>query len=145
MLEGVIVPAGVFLNGILAGIFLCSCLVEHAARTLSGSHWIAYKQAKEAVFGPVMPVLFGVVLISSIVVAVMGPHRFAFSTTCVLLILALLITVLIHLPLNKLFQGWSTDALPDGWDHARDRWRKWNWVRCAFAVAAFCATLLKVG
>ena len=131
----------VLLNGLLAGTFLGSSLVEHSARVLNGPDWLAYKQAKEAVFGPVMPVFFVIVFISSLLIAVLGPQKQAFGITSALLFVALVITVVVHLPLNKQFQGWSTGCLPSGWDRARRRWRNWNWARSACAIAAFTAAV----
>ena len=139
MTEGSTAAIATFLNGLLAGIFIGSCLIEHAMRTLNAPDWIAYKQAKEALFGPVMPVVFAVVLIATVVLAFLGPHRVAFATASLLLVAALLITVAVHLPLNRAFGGWSAEAHPPDWSPARRRWRDWNWVRGGLAVLAFAA------
>ena len=136
-----IIVAVLFLEGLLAGLFLGSSLVEHAVRRLDATSWIAYKQAKEKLFGPVMPVLFGATLLGAILVAMLGrqpPHMVAAT----LLAAVLVITVRVHLPLNRLFEGWSPEIPPPGWSDARRRWRDWNWFRCALAVFAFAAALM---
>ncbi|WP_375397576.1 anthrone oxygenase family protein [uncultured Sphingomonas sp.] len=131
----------VFVDGLLAGVFLGSCMVEHAARKLGAAAWIPYKQAKEAVFGPVMPIFFGIGLIVCVVAAVLT-GRAAVIAAALLLVVVLAITAIVHLPLNKLFQTWSPTAFPADWDDSRRRWRDWNWVRGVLAVIAFGATLV---
>lgn len=129
------------LEGVLSGVFLCSALVEHAERTLDAPAWIAYKQAKERVFGPVMPVFFGVTLASSILGAALPPLRVGPIAVVLLLAAALAITVSVHLPLNKVFQSWSSMSFSPQWKDDRRRWRDWNWARCALALGAFGVAL----
>lgn len=63
----------IFVDGLLAGLFIGSSLVEHAAASLKPSPWIAYKHAKEAVFAPVMPAIFMTCLLSTFAAAILLP------------------------------------------------------------------------
>ena len=52
------------------------------------------------------------------------------------------ITIGVNVPLNRLFAGWSPDALPSDWRNHIDRWNFAHSLRAATAVAAFgCAIL----
>ena len=124
-------------EGVNAGIFLGSCLIEQAARTLSSSDWLAYKQAKERVFGPVMPAYFGLTLILSIIATVLSDAAVNHALSTLLLTGALIITVAVHLPLNTRFERWQPTTMPGDWDKDRTRWRNWNWVRGLLALMAF--------
>jgi uncharacterized membrane protein len=129
-----------FLQGVLAGVFLGSALVEQAMAVLEAREWVAYKQAKERLFGPVMPAFFGVTLLAGVATLVLAPGTTA-GVAVGLLVAALVVTVVVHLPLNRVFQSWSPDAAPAGWNGLRARWRSWNWVRCAMAMAAFAVVV----
>ncbi|MCW4116393.1 DUF1772 domain-containing protein [Aurantimonas sp. MSK8Z-1] len=135
----------VFLEGVLAGVFLCSAMVEQAERALPAPEWIAYKQAKERLFGPVMPAFFGVTLVVAIIAGLVPHVRMGQGASVLLLAIALAITVLVHLPLNREFQTWSASSFPAQWSEGRSRWRNWNWLRCVCAVGAFAVSLSLIG
>lgn len=125
-----------FVDGILAGLFLCSGMVEHAARTLGAQAWLAYKQAKEVVFAKVMPP------VSLVAVILTGAGMYAkasvvWGVAFACIVVALAITAIVHLPLNRQFDAWTAQSMPARWVDQRDKWRRWNWIRIAFAVAAF--------
>ena len=130
-------PVVLLTDGLLAGMFIGSSLVEHAARTMSAAPWIAYKHAKERVFAPVMPIVFNLALLITIAAAVLLPGHWLLAVAAVLLAVVLGVTVKIHLPLNKMFQSWSAEAHPVTWDAGRARWRNWNIGRAVLVVAAF--------
>ena len=137
MIDAILLDLTMFLDGVLAGVFLGSSLVEHAMRHLSAANWIAFKQAKEAVFGPVMPPFFGVGSLVTIASAILLSPHLPFAVAAAFLAGALAITVVVHLPLNKLFQSWSPTAYPIDWNAGRKRWRDWNWLRTLLALIAF--------
>ena len=133
------------LCGLLAGTFLGSTMVEHAARVLTGPQWIAYKQAKEVTFGAVMPGFLAVTmlaLVAASVVAASPAATWAFGVAVALLAVALAITVVVHLPINRFIQSADPAAVAAEWDEQRRRWRQWNLARCALAVLAFACIAL---
>lgn len=133
--------AATLLEGLLAGVFVGSCMIEHAARILPAQHWIPYNQAKDALYGPVMPVFFAVTLSASAVATCFKPAMHQSVATAFLLI-AGIVTVCVNVPLNRTFRTWSSSDHPDGWADARRRWQVWNAVRCASAVSAFGVAVL---
>lgn len=128
------------LDAVLAGMFVCASMMEHATRVLNGPQWIAYKQAKEAVFGPAMPVVFGAVLVVAVVAAAVI-RAGGLVVSAALLGVVLVITVLVHVPLNRIFQSWSDQACPSDWDRKRRRWRNWNLARSALSLVALGSAL----
>lgn len=56
--------------------------------------------------------------------------------------LGLTVTVVVHLPINKLIKSSEPGAVPVQWNELRTRWRAWNWVRCGLAVGAFLVAAL---
>ncbi|HEX7667717.1 MAG TPA: DUF1772 domain-containing protein [Polyangiaceae bacterium] len=130
------------LDGLLAGLFIGSSMVEHGARAFTPSVYIPYKHAKEAVFGPVMPVAFNLCLVLTAIAAFVTPSHLTFGVAAALMTLVMTITITIHLPLNKTFQSWSPDVYPVTWKEGRARWRNWNLVRAAFVIAAFGLVLV---
>ncbi len=141
MSDDVILKAATLMDGLMAGMFVASCMMEHAAQNLSAQHWIPYHRAKGTVYGPVMPVLFSTTLLVSLVAALLTLRVSRFIATALLLIAGVIMTS-VHLPLNKQFQAWSCSQHPDDWADRRRRWRDWNYVRCVFAVSAFSAAVL---
>ena len=141
MSDDLILKSATLVDGLMAGMFVASCMMEHAARNLPAQHWIPYNRAKDSVYGPVMPVLFSTTLLVSLAAALLTFVVSQFIATALLLI-AGVITTSIHLPLNKRFQTWSCSHHPDDWADARRRWRDWNYVRGMFAVSAFGVAVL---
>ena len=137
-------PVALCIDGLLAGVFLGSGLMEQAAKSLDARTWIRYKQAKERVFGRVMPP-FLLSAIGASAAATLLPHRnLAFSVTALLLIVVMVITLVIHLPLNRAVDATSPDDVETEWHRMRDRWRCWHWVRTVAAAAGFItATFLR--
>jgi uncharacterized membrane protein len=137
LLISYLTTACLFENGLLAGLFLGSCMVEHAMRDLGAGNWIAYKQAKERVYGPIMPAFFMGDLALTIVTAIVAPAHWTVGLATILLASSMAITMAVHLPLNRAFGSWSNDAVPITWMALRRRWRDWNWVRSIPVFVAF--------
>jgi uncharacterized membrane protein len=49
----------------------------------------------------------------------------------------LVITVLVHFPINAQILSWTPEAPPPDWRQVADRWRDANLIRSAGAIAAF--------
>lgn len=141
MSDDLIVKSATLLDGLLAGVFVGSCMMEHAARRLPAQHWIPYNRAKDALYGPVMPVFFTTTLLVSAGTAWLT-FRVSQAFATALLMAAGAITVRVNLPLNAEFRTWSYPDHPDDWADARRRWRNWNLARCVFAISAFSAAVV---
>ena len=133
------VTATVIIDGLLAGVFVCSAMVEHAMRTLDAPNWLAYVHAKEKVFGPVMPIFFLAGLVATVVTAVISATHQSATIAALALGGAGVITGAVNLPLNARFKVWSTADHPPGWALQRARWQRWTVFRTILAVVAFAA------
>lgn len=140
MMQTYIAIATTFLVGTLAGVHIGSAMMEHAARRLSVRDWLPYNHAKGTVYGPSMPVFFGATLVLLIAAAAILPDHLVLGLAAILLVVAGIITKAVNLPLNDIFDSWSTTSYPDDSMTLRARWQTWNLLRCAFAVMAFFAT-----
>ena len=138
--------ATLVVDGLVSGIFIGSALVEHAARVLPFGHWTAYRQAKERVFGAVMPPLMVVAIALPGVAALTSSNGLLYAAAVALLLAALLVTVAVHLPLNRQVMGYAVEAPPADWVAVRQRWQRGNWVRTMFAIAGFaCCAAASLG
>ncbi len=137
----ILVRAALFLEGLLAGTFVGSMMLEQAAGRLDVSDWISYNQAKDAAYGLAMPIFFALTLLASIVAAIFGAGHRNLMMAAMALGVAGVITVRIHLPLNAAFKTWSRQHHPADSDAIRTRWRRWNIARGALAVLAFALTI----
>jgi len=135
MLSHYVLMAAQFASAVLAGMFIGVSMVEHAMRTLPAPDWIAYKQAKERVFGRAMPRIFGAILLLCLATAATW-RELETVIAAVLLLIVLAITVVVHLPLNRRFQDWGSTSYPVNWDADRRRWRDWNMLRALLVVGA---------
>ena len=139
--DDLIARSTVAVDGLLAGVFLGSCMMEHAARQLPIQHWIPYNRAKDAVYGPIMPVFFSATLLLS-AGTTWRIQAVGQGIATSLLAVAGVITVRVNLPLNAEFRRWSCSDHPAAWDAARQRWRNWNLTRGVLVVAAFLVSLV---
>jgi hypothetical protein len=135
----------VCVDGILAGVFVGSGLVEQSAKVLNGETWIRYKQAKERVYGRAGPILLLAALLLSILAVVAQGERAPFAAVILSLLGVLAVTGMVHVPLNRAIDAASPEAPPPGWADIRFRWRRWHWLRTALALAAFVLAIVAFG
>jgi uncharacterized membrane protein len=91
--------------------------------------------------GP-MSVLLPAALVSGLVLCVLLHRRrqtlaslFA-STAFLLMIVALVITLVVNVPIDRQIVSWTTAQLPFGWQAIRDRWEFYHGLRTAVSLAA---------
>ena len=100
--------------------------------------------------GP-MSVLMPAALLSALVLCMLlfrGGHTRASlfaSAALVLMIVALVITLVVNVPIDRQIQSWTTATLPDDWSAIRDRWEFYHGLRTVVSLAAlaclFASTL----
>ena len=65
---------------------------------------------------------------------------FILATLAVSLMLAALaVTLLVNVPLDYVFTGWTISTLPADWRAIRDRWEFYHGVRTILSVASLCS------
>jgi uncharacterized membrane protein len=66
----------------------------------------------------------------------------------ILMVIALVITLAVNVPIDRLIQSWTSDTLPSDWTAIRDRWEYYHGLRTAVSLAAltclFVSTLSTV-
>jgi uncharacterized membrane protein len=63
---------------------------------------------------------------------------FYFSVAaCLLIILALLITLLVEVPIDNQIKTWTTETIPSDWGATRERWQSFHTARTVASLAAF--------
>jgi hypothetical protein len=140
-----VAAVAVCVDGILAGVFLGSGLVEQSAKALNGKTWIRYKQAKERVYGRAGPILLLGAILLSILAMVGRGERAPFAVAILSLLGVLAVTGVVHVPLNRAIDTASPEAPPSGWADIRTRWRRWHWLRTALTVVAFVLAIVAFG
>lgn len=133
-------PAAIILTGVLAGAVLATWLSEVS---LGGSAelWIAYHQAVTPAYTRAVPPLGGLALIAALAVAgtswwSVRDRRLVLAAVACLLV-GLIVTVVVHFPINAEIATWQTIAPPAEWGQQRDRWLAAHAVRTVFAVVGF--------
>lgn len=100
--------------------------------------------------GRPMSVLMPSAVLSGIVVCVMLFRRqtrgYVFATAAlVLLLIAMAITLLVNVPIDRQIQSWTTTTLPPDWETIRNRWEFYHGLRTLvslFALACLFASTL---
>ncbi len=138
-------PAAIVLTGVLAGAVLATWLSE---ASLGGSTegWIAYHQAITPAYTRAVPPIGGLALIAALA-ALATPgwnprdRRLGLAAVGCLLI-GLLVTVVVHFPINAEIATWQPAVPPEDWQELRDRWLAAHALRTVLAVAGFALLVI---
>jgi hypothetical protein len=135
----------VLLSGLLAGSGLAIALLE-ANLGGSSSFYTEYKQLVIRAYTIPLPVLGGGSILASAAIAFLGRRDkmtvWLASTAGLLVAIGLVITLLVHFPINAEIMTWSPQAPPADWKQLADRWREANLIRSAAAIIAFVLLLV---
>ena len=132
--------AAIILTGILAGAIVATWLTE---ASLAGSTelWISYHQAITKAYTLALPPIGALALIAA-VWALVGsgpglPARRLILVAIGWLLLGLVVTVVVHFPINAEIATWQAAGPPADWHRLYDRWLLAHGIRAAAALAAF--------
>ncbi|MDQ3987912.1 MAG: DUF1772 domain-containing protein [Actinomycetota bacterium] len=138
-------PAAIVLTGVLAGAVLGTWLSE-ASLGSSTELWIAYHQAITASYTGALPTIGGLGLIAALAALTVSwrvpRDRWLILTAVACLMIGLIVTVVVHFPINAEIATWRPAAPPADWQQLRGRWLTAHAVRTALAVVGF--TLLVI-
>ncbi len=130
----------VLATGLLAGAVLSVWLAQGPLGS-SAALYIESHQAVDPVYTRVLPPLGVTGLVAALVALTAGWSQVrARSLTLVAagcLVLGLIVTVVVHFPINAELLTWSAAAPPADWEALRDRWTAAHAVRTVLTVAAF--------
>lgn len=133
-------PAAIVLTGVLAGAVLATWLNE-ASLVGSTELWIEYHQAITPAYTAAVPPIGGLALIAALAALAASwrsprDRRLILAAVACLLI-GLVVTVVVHVPINAEIAAWRPVAPPAEWQQLRDRWLAAHAVRTVLAVAGF--------
>ena len=130
-------------TGIAAGVGVETVLQNGASRSLPAEAYVAMHQQLERMHARVMPIVVNLALAASVVVAALERNRPVTLSLALggigALLVAIGLTLIFELPINREIQSWPASAPPVKWIDARERWIAFNNVRqAAMFVALIC-------
>jgi len=140
-------PLAAGLNGVAAGIMLSTVIgIVPMMLAMPYDRYVRTVQFLWPRYDPLMPILNGGALVLagfSAVAAGPGPARPALALAATLLAAVMAISITRNVPVNRLVSGLDAQREPADWARLdpRRRWRNWNLVRTALAVAAFATNM----
>lgn len=145
MLLAVAYFVSLFCTGIAAGVGVETLLQNGFSRSLPAEVYVAMHRRLERVHARVMPIFVNLALVASVVVAILERSR-PLSLGLVLsgigaLLVAIGLTVVFELPINREIKNWGASTPPEKWSDARERWIAFNNVRQAAMLVALISLL----
>lgn len=134
----------VLATGLLAGAVLSVWLLQGPIGS-SAALYVAFHQAADPVYTRVLPPL-GVTAMVAAVVALTAAWSQVRARSLTLaavgcLLLGLIVTIVVHFPINADVLTWSAATPPADWEALRDRWAVAHSVRSVLTLAAFVLLL----
>ena len=150
MLRNVILFFTSVLVSLTAGRAFWVWLGENPAN-LSGATYVEFFQVLDrGIAIPIAVTGIGGTVLAGISAILFRRDRLAFYlllATCALGLLATLVTIFVHLPINAQIATWNPTALPPNYREFLDRWWSWQLVRLVAMLAAmslvFAAMLVR--
>jgi len=133
-------PAATVLTAVLTGVLLVTWLSEASLDGSSGL-WVEYHQAVTPAYTRALPPIGGLALLAALaaLAASWGSRRDRWlvlgAVSC--LLTGLVVTVVVHLPINADIATWRPATPPADWQQVRDRWLAAHAVRSALTLAGF--------
>jgi Domain of unknown function (DUF1772) len=66
-----------------------------------------------------------------------SPGFFLSMVACVLIIVALLITLLVEVPIDNQIKTWTAETIPSDWGAIRERWQRFHTARTFVSLVSF--------
>jgi hypothetical protein len=125
--------------GLAAGAVLAVWVADVAISGGDATLYITYRQATTAAFTAALPPMGGLGLVAAAVSAVLarGRERALMATAALCSTAALLVTVIVHFPINAEILTWSPAAPPPDWQQLRDRWTLAHTARTLLTMIGF--------
>ncbi len=145
VLLGVAHRVAIILSGVLAGAIASTWLSEGSLGD-PAELWIAYHQAITPAYTQVLPPIGGLALLATLA-ALAASWRSRRTRRLVLaalacLVVGLLVTVVVHFPINDQIISWQSAAPPSDWQDVRAEWLTAHVVRTVFALSGFVLLVL---
>lgn len=130
---------GLFLSGIMAGIYVHGLFSAASIKRMSGPVFAEMTQEVNTDFARIMPVVGMSYLITDMLALLFDrkirSRPFLFTVAALALnIGATVTTVRFNVPVNQEVMTWKRDALPTNWSQIRDRWLVASKARAALGM-----------
>ncbi len=150
MLQKVVLFFTSVLVSLTAGRAFWVWLGENPAN-LSGATYVEFYQAvNRGIALPIALIGIGAIIMAAISAFLFRRDRPVFYlllATCIFSLLATLVTIFVHLPINAQVAAWNPTALPANYRELLDHWWGWHQVRLVVLIAAmslvFAAMLVR--
>lgn len=146
-LLGAVLRVAIILSGVLAGAILGTWLSEASVGS-AAEPWINYHQTITPAYTQAVPPIGGLAMVATLAALVAswrGPRTRRLLLAAVgCLLVGMLVTVIVHFPINDQIMTWQPDAPPADWADLRGRWLFAHAVRTWVAVAGFALLVLAV-
>jgi uncharacterized membrane protein len=136
----------VFLAGMIAGILFAIGIDHQRLSTLSASVWLTARHTLDPIFTKLMPWIWNISLPLLFASAYLshGSDRINFLVAGLLLLMGIVVTLIVHVPINNQIPTWTVDAMPPNWSSLRVRWIRFHWLRTLLGIAAFACALVSL-
>jgi hypothetical protein len=133
----------VFAIGLLAGLLVGTGMDHYMAGGLPEAAWVTWRQTRSWVFPAIMPWFFNLTLLLLVAASIVngGRARWFFAAATVCALVAILVTVRLEVPMNKMISSWTPGAAPANWAAIRDQWLRNHLVRSIAGVLGFLCAL----
>lgn len=139
-----IAVVAVIASGAVAGLMYGVSLAAYADGNLPKEAWVRQQQAKDKVYGRVMPPVSVSTAVSLTGAAVLsrGRARRWFAAGALFAVTSNMLTVGKEVPLNKVIVSWDPESAPPNWTDVRAQWYSNHILRAVPAALSFgCAVL----
>lgn len=139
---------GIFLLALVTGVFWGPWLgLSRSSAAFKPEVFLAIGHHMIRNLAPIMPVLMPAALLSELPVLFMSyrerPDTFFLNLAGFgLFVIALLVTLMVEVPIDKQIKTWTAATLPTNWEQLRDRWNAFHVVRTFASVAGLFLLLV---
>jgi uncharacterized membrane protein len=142
--------AGLFLLTLVTGVFWGTWFtLTRSIETFSAAEFIHIGQTIiRNVAWPMrilMPACILFMIVSASLVTEKNSPRFYLSVTaCLLIVIALLVTLLVEVPIDNQIRTWTAETVPTDWTTLRARWQVFHTARTFVSLASLGSLILAV-
>src|SRR4029450_10185947 len=141
--------AGLFLLALVAGVFWGTWFtLTRSIETFSAGEFIHIGQTIIRNVAWPMRILMPACILFMIVSALLTEKNSAAFylnvTTCLFILIALLITLLVEVPIDNQIRTWTAQTVPANWTTLRARWQVFHTARTFVSLASLGSLILSV-
>lgn len=142
--------AGLFLLALVTGVFWGTWFtLTRSIETIPAGEFIHIGQTiirnVEWPMRILMPACILFMIVSASLVTKKNSARFYLSVTaCLLIVIALLITLLVEVPIDNQIRTWRTETVPADWTTLRARWQLFHTARTFVSLVSLASLIMAV-